>query len=63
VWQALGRRGLGEDDEATGLGMTQVDGVAGSGMAWGAQLHGLGEDDVVVSSGTASRAWGWRLRG
>jgi hypothetical protein len=56
AWQALGRHGLGEDDNTAGMGTTQVDGIAGSGMARGAQLRGLGEEDVVASSGTASRA-------
>jgi hypothetical protein len=48
VSQTLGQRG----DDATG-----------SGMAPGAQRHELGEDDVVAGSGTASWAWGRRLRG
>jgi hypothetical protein len=30
------RRGLGEDDGVAGLGISRVDGVVGSGMAWGA---------------------------
>jgi hypothetical protein len=47
------RRGLGEDDDAMGLGMMRVIGVVGSGMVWGAQRHGLGEDDIVAGSGMA----------
>jgi hypothetical protein len=35
--------------------------VVGSGIAWGAQCHGLGEDDIVVGSGMVSRAWGQGL--
>jgi hypothetical protein len=45
------RRGLGEDDDATGLGMMRVIGVVGSGMVWGAQRRRLGEDDIVAGSG------------
>jgi hypothetical protein len=56
-------RGLGEDDGAAGPGMVWVDGVACSGTAPGAQRRGLREDNVVVGSGTTSRAWGRRLRG
>jgi hypothetical protein len=43
--------------------MVWVDGITGSGTTWGAQHHGLVEDDVVAGSETASQAWGWRLRG
>jgi hypothetical protein len=53
-----GRRGLGEDDDAVGLGTAWVIGVVSLGTVRGAQRHGLGEDNVVVGSGTASWAWG-----
>jgi hypothetical protein len=43
--------------------MAWVDDVMGSGMAWGAQCHGLREDDGVAGSGTTSQAWGWSLHG
>jgi hypothetical protein len=39
--------GLREDDDATE-----------PGMVWGAQCHGLGEDDIVASLEMASQAWG-----
>jgi hypothetical protein len=77
--RAQGRRGfegiagsrhrrLGEDDNAVDPGTAWVIGVKGSRMAWGAHRHGLGEDNIVVGSRTASRAWGrglhcqWRHR-
>jgi hypothetical protein len=43
-------------------GRARVIGVTGSRMARGAQRRGLGEDDVVVGSGTTSRAWGQCLQ-
>jgi hypothetical protein len=49
---------LGEDDCTTDLGTAWVVGVVGSRMAWGAQRRGLGEEDVVVGLGTASRVRG-----
>jgi hypothetical protein len=39
-------------------GLARVIGVVGSGASWGAQRHGLEEDDIVVGSGTTSWAWG-----
>jgi hypothetical protein len=36
-----GRRRLGEDDNAVGLGMEWVIDIAGSGMARGVHHHGL----------------------
>jgi hypothetical protein len=51
-------RGLGEDDGIAGPGTARVDGVAGLGTAQGAHHHGLREDDIVVSSGMVSWAWG-----
>jgi hypothetical protein len=51
-----GRRGLREDDGAADPGMVWVIGIAGSGTARGAQRHGLGKDNVVAGSRTASRA-------
>jgi hypothetical protein len=51
---ALGHRG---DDGTAGLGTTLVNDVVGTTMAWGAQRHGLREDDVVAGSRTASRDW------
>jgi hypothetical protein len=44
-------------------GWRGFDGVVGSGTASGAQRHSLGEDNIVVGSGMASRAWGRRLHG
>jgi hypothetical protein len=44
-------------------GWCGFDGVVGSGTASGAQRHSLGEDNIVVGSGMASRAWGRRLHG
>jgi hypothetical protein len=55
--QALGHCGLGADDGAAGPGMVRVDGVVGSGTMLGAQRRGLKEDNVVVGSGMALRAW------
>jgi hypothetical protein len=57
------RRGLGEDDGATGLETAQADGVVGSRTVWGAQHHGFKEDNIVAGLGIASQAWGRRLRG
>jgi hypothetical protein len=37
--------------------MVWVDDIAGSGMMSSAQCRRLGEDDVVVGSGTASQVW------
>jgi hypothetical protein len=58
-----GRRGLEEDDSAVGPRTAWVNGVTGSGTAWGAQHHGLGEGDVVAGSGMTSWAWGRCLCG
>jgi hypothetical protein len=46
-----------------GLGTAWVDGVTGSGMASGAQRHGLRVDNFVAGLRTASRTWGRRLHG
>jgi hypothetical protein len=54
---------LREDDGVAGLGTVRVVGVTGSGTASGAQHRRLSDDNVVVNSGTTSRAWGWHLRG
>jgi hypothetical protein len=58
-----GRHGLREDDCIAGPGMVRVIGVVGLGTERGAQRCGLGKDDVVVGSGTASQAWGQGLCG
>jgi hypothetical protein len=55
--------GLREDDDTTGPGTVRVNGITGLGTTPGAQYHGPREDNVVVGSGIASQAWGWRLRG
>jgi hypothetical protein len=52
------RCGLREDDGVVDPGTAWVVSIVGSGMERGAQHHGLGLDDIVAGSGTASRAWG-----
>jgi hypothetical protein len=37
-----------------GLRMAWVDVIVGLGTVWGTQCRGLGEDDGVAGSGTAS---------
>jgi hypothetical protein len=56
------RPGLGEDDSAAGLGMARLGSIAGLGTAWGAQRHGLGEDNIFAGSRTTSQAWRWHHR-
>jgi hypothetical protein len=58
-----GHHELEEDNDTMVPGMAWVISITGSGTAWGAQCHGLEEDDVVVGSGMASWAWGQGLCG